>query len=491
METKNDRTDSITKSLFWKVFERLSVQGINLIVQIVLARILLPTDFGNLAIIVAVTNYAGIFVQTGFATAIIQKKDIEKKDISTLLTTSLIIAVFFYILLFFLAPFVSSIYATDELIWPLRALGSLLFLNAINAIQTAVMSKKMMFRKIFYRSIIAVPVSGVVGILLALNGFGLWSLVIHNILNAFIIVVVMSFDKDCRFLPSFSFRRLKPFLPFSTKILLTGCVTGGGDFIRTLLIGKKYSTEELSYYDKAYTYSNYATQIAGQSITSVMLPSLSREQDNVKIIKDLARKSIRMSTFVMFPILMGIAAVSEPFVLIFLTDKWAPAIPFLMIFCVLRMPSFICNIDKQVYYALGKSGIGLIYEAILLILNISILIFTLQFGVIFVALGAMAIEWFGCLSLFFVSKYIYNYSLFERLVDIWKPTLNSFAMFLCVYSLKYLDLNIYFTFFIQVFCGILLFVLLSLITKDNSLKEFILRISALFKKNKTMDTHDN
>lgn len=488
MEKENNRSDTITKSLFWKVFERLSVQGINLIVQIVLARILLPTDFGNLAIIVAVTNYAGIFVQTGFATAIIQKKEIEKKDISTLLTTSLVVAVFFYVLLFFLAPFISNIYSTNELIWPLRVLGLLLFLNAINSIQTAVLSKKMMFRKIFYRSIIAVPISGVVGILLALNGFGLWALVIHNVLNAFIIVVVMSFDKDCRFIPSFSFRRLKHFLPFSTKILLTGCVTGGGDFIRTLLIGSKYSTEELSYYDKAYTYSNYATQIAGQSITSVMLPSLSREQDNSEIMKNLARKSIQMSTFVMFPVLLGIAAVSEPFVLIFLTDKWAPAIPFLMIFCVLRMPSFICNIDKQVFYALGKSGIILVYEIILLALNVSVLFFTLQFGVIYIAVGAMAVEWIGCFSICIVSKYIYKYSLVERLCDVWKPTLNSLIMFICVYLLKYLHLNLFLTFFIQVLCGISLFFLLSFITRDKSLKELFSRISALFKKNKVIDT---
>lgn len=461
----------IFKSFLWKVLERVSVQGINLVVQIVLARLLLPEHFGNLAIIVAIVNYASIFVQTGFSTAIIQKEGIDDLDVSTLFVTSLGISSFFYVLLYFLSPSIASIYGAAELIWPLRVLGILLFLNSINSIQTAIYSRRMEFKKIFLRSIISVPISGVVGIILAIRGLGLWALVIHNVLNTLIIIVVMFFDKTCRIGFKFSFERLKRLLPFSIKILLTGVVTGAGDFFRTLFIGKKYSKEELAYYDKAFTYSNYVTQIVGQSITSVMLPSLSREQNDLLRMKTMARKSIGVSAFVMFPVLLGFAAISNQFVIIFLTDKWEACVPFLMLFCVLRMPAFISNIDKQVYYAIGKSGINLVYEIIFLVINLSVIIFALQFGVIYIAIGVTISEWLGCLCVSIISKHVYNYTIGERLSDIAKPIFNSLIMFILVYRIQNLNLNLYLTLVLQIILGVVTYLLLAVFTGDKNIHE--------------------
>lgn len=469
MPEANTSQKVIVKSLFWKIFERLSVQGVNLIVQIILARILLPEDFGNLAIIVAITNYAAIFVQTGFATTIIQKKDIDDLDISTLFFTSLGLALFFYSILFLYAPLIADIYEAPELIWPLRVLGVLLFLNSINSVQSAIYSRRMEFKKIFIRSIIAVPISGIVGIILAIYGFGLWALVIHNILNVLIIILVMALDKTCWIKFQFSFKRLKTIFPFAFKIILTGVVTGGSDFIRTMIIGKKYDSEDLAYYDKAYTYSSYVTQVIGQSVTSVMLPSLSREQGNLTRLKAMSRKSVSISAFVMFPILLGVAAISSPFVLILLTEKWAACIPFLMVFCILRMPSFISNIDKQVYYALGKSGINLIYEIGLLIINVASLLVTVQFGVMWIAVGATIVEWFGCLIICFISAKEYCYSVKERLSDVIKPLCNSLLMFACVYSVQFVPLNRFLTMILQVLIGIVVYFILSVLTKEKSL----------------------
>ena len=189
---------SVTSSLVWKVLERIFSQGINLVVQIVLARILLPRDFGNLAIIVAITNYAALFVQSGLSTAIIQKKELDKKDIETLMVSSLFIALFFFVILFLAAPRISAYYGDNSLTWPLRILSLILFLNAIYSVQTGLFSRKMQFKKLFIRSALAVPISGVVGIVMALEGYGLWSLVVHNLLNMIVIVVFMSFDPDCR-----------------------------------------------------------------------------------------------------------------------------------------------------------------------------------------------------------------------------------------------------------------------------------------------------
>lgn len=461
---------SISRSFFWKLLEKISVQGINLLVQIVLARILLPSDFGNLAIIVAIINYISIFVQSGISTVIIQRQDITDTDISTLFISGLSIAMVLYFALFFSAPFISNIYETTELIWPLRALASVLFLNSINAIQIGIYSKRMEFKKIFLRSIIAVPIAGAIGIMMAYNGYGLWALVVHNIVNMGLTVLIMLFDRSTWFKFNFSFQRLKILYSFAGKIILTSVITGGGDLIRTLIIGKRYSVDDLAYYDKAYTYSNYTSQIIGQSVTSVMLPSFSKIQDDKKALKDLSRQSIRVSAYIMFPVLLGFAVVAEPFVKIVLTDKWLSCVPYLMIFCVLRMPSFISSIDKQVYYALGRSGINLIYETLFLVLNISTILISIQFGIIWIAICITALEWLGCFCLFFVSKKVYNYTILERLSDLWRPLLNSTIMFLCCFLIGKIIDSYIIKLLVQIISGILIYVLMCFITRDDNYK---------------------
>lgn len=469
MDRNANFSAQIKRSLFWKILEKVSVQGINLLVQILLARILLPKDFGNLAIIVAVTNYGAIFVQSGVSTVIIQQKEVDKKDISTLLVSSLFFALILYIVLFISSPLISDIYGTQELTWPLRTLSLILFLNSINAIQTGIYSRNMEFKKIFLRSIIAVPVSGIIGIILAIYGFGLWALVTHNLLNMGITVLVMAFDKKTWVGFSFSIDSFKRLYAFTIKIIITGVITGGSDLLRTLVIGKKYSKEELAYYDKAYTYSNYATLIVGQAVTSVMLPSFSKVQDDGKTLKKMASTSIGLSAFLMFPILMGIAAVADPLINILLTSKWAFAAPYLTIFCILRMPSFVSSIDKQVYFALGKSEINMFYEIAFLILNITTLLLCMQFGVLWIALGSTIIEWIGCITLFFVSSKVYGYSLKQRILDLWKPLLNSTIMFIVVRFIELLQLNSILKLGIQIIVGIIIYISLAVLTRDGNL----------------------
>ena len=180
----------VTKSFFWKLSERLMSQGVSLLVQIVLARILLPEDFGSLVIIVAISNYANIFVQSGITTVIVQKKDLDKKDLSTLLTFSLAIAAFFYLLLFLGAPLLANYYNLSILCPSFRVMSLILFFNSFSAVQTGVLTRQMRFKKIFLCTIVAVLVSGIIGIIMALKGWGLWALIAYYLIN--IVVVVFS-----------------------------------------------------------------------------------------------------------------------------------------------------------------------------------------------------------------------------------------------------------------------------------------------------------
>lgn len=470
VEIRKIPNSTVLNSLGWKILERFCSQGVNLIIQIILARLLSPADFGSLAIMVAITNYAALFVQSGLATAIVQKKDLDAKDINTLFTASLVIAAIMYMGLFAASGYIAGIYDAPEIIWPLRSLALILFLNAINSVQTALFSRNMQFRQLFLRSIIAVPLSGIIGVAMAYMGFGLWALVAYTLSSMGLTVLVMSLASSYRLRLEFYWDRAKVLYSFSVKILLSSLVCGFGDTLRTLIIGKKYNSTDLAYYDKAYTYSAYFTQIINASITSVLLPTFSRSQDNISELRQMARRSVQLTAFAVIPMLTLVMCIADPFVKLLLTEKWAPSIPFLIIFCILRMPGCIASVDKQVYFALGNSKINLYYEIGLLVANVGMLLFTVPKGVFAIALGYLVIELLGCFFIFCISASFYGYSLLMRLADTLRPILNSVIVYFIISMPLFTFSSRLIEMIVKVCVGVILYLILCSITKEQNLK---------------------
>ena len=475
-------SSKIVNSFFWKLLERVLAQGISFVVQVVLARILLPEDFANLAIIAAIANYATIFIQSGLSVALIQKENLEKEDVSTLLIASLATASFFYLIVFFIAPVIANAYSADILKPTLRVLGIMLFLNAINSIQLAMLQREMKFKQIFIRSIIAVPIAGAISIVMAIKGLGLWALVSYNVINAFLMVTICFLTNRLKVGWKFSWARAKTLYSFSVKILFASLISGLYDTTRTFVVGKKYSKDDLAYYDKAYTYSSYIVQVVSYSISTVVLPVLSRQQSDIELVKSTTRRAVSMSCFIMFPILLGIALVSKPLVLLLLTDKWADCAIFLALFCLLRIPESIIAIDKQAYYAIGKSGICLIYEIILCAMNFAALFSTLYFGVIYIAIGAVCVEYIALIIIFIISWKTYGYSFKDRFFDLLKPTISSLLMCGCVYLVGLLTIGTFKVFLLQVVCGIIIYFLSSFLIKDRNLFDCLCVVKNIFKR---------
>lgn len=473
---------SILSSFTWKLLERVLAQGINFIIQLVLARLLMPEDFASLAIIVAITNYAAIFVQNGLSAALIQKESLDEIDISTMLTCSLAVAGVMYIIIFFLSPFLSSYYGIPELNWALRVQALILFLYALNSIQLAVLQRDMEFKEVFIRSIIAIPIAGAIGIALAYIGCGVWALVAFNLLNIFILIFVIIIKGNVKLKFGFSLDRAKKLYKFSSKLIFAGLVSGLYDSVRTIVIGKKYTKDQLAYYDKAYTYSYYVVSIFGYSLSSVMLPVFSRQQNNIQTLKSTAKRSICLSTYIMFPLLFGVMATARPLVIVLLSTKWEFCIPYLIAFCVLRLPECMIAIDKQVYYAVGNSDICLKYESMLCIMNMVALLLTINHGVMTIAIGAVIVELIAGVVIGIISWKIYNYKLVERLKDIAKPLINSIIMFGVVYPIQYINIHALFKLIIGMIVGVVVYFVLSCITKDNNLLEIELLLLSMFRK---------
>lgn len=459
----------VVNSLGWKMIERFFSQGVNLIIQIVLARMLMPSDFGVVAIIFAITNYAGLFVQSGLSTAIVQKKEIEDKDINTIFTSSFVVAILLYILLFLISPYLSRSYNMPYILWPLRVSAIVLLLYAVNSVQMALLTRNMEFRKIFLRSIIAVPVSGVLGIILAYLGLGIWALVFHTISNITITVIVMSLATGYKPRFEFYWSRAKNLYSFSVMILMSSLISGFGDTLRTLIIGKRYDENHLAYYDKALSYSSYFTQIINSSISSVLLPTFSRKQEDRLKVRDMARRSVQLTAFVVIPFLVLIMSIAEPFVSLLLTEKWMPCVPFLVLFCVFRMPGSVTTIDKQVYYALGNSKISFVYEFCLLLANIIMLLITVPISVYAIAVGATIVEIVGNLVLMIISSKFFNYTILMRFKDVIRPILISTGMFVVLSFDLFVFSSEMVTILVKVAIGVTMYLGIGIFLRDHNL----------------------
>lgn len=462
------QASGIIKSFFWKASERLMVQGLGLVVQIILARLLMPEDFASLAIITAIVNYLGLFVQSGLSVAVVQKKDLSKTDVDTLTSISLFAATILFIALFFAAPKISNFYNVGDLVWPIRVMGISLFLFAFNSIQTGLLQRKMRFRTIFIRSLLATPLSAIIGIGMAYLGYGIWSLIAYTLSNILILVIFMNMMPDLRLHLGFSLKSAKELYSFSIKIMGTSIVSAGGDTVRTLAIGKFYNPSQLAYFDRGLNYSSLVTQVVNTSLSSVLLPVMSRSQENISYIKDVTRKSVGMSAFIMTPILVMVAIMAKPLVLIVLSEKWMPCAFYLSLFCLLRIPGVITSCDKQTYYALGKSQIGLYFEVLLLITNLISLFALIPLGIKAVAIGFTIIEYLSNVCLFFVSNRVFGYSLLERSRDLAKPFINAALMALFAISLTFVFENIWLLIIAQLTTCAVTYVLLAILTHDSN-----------------------
>ena len=347
-------------------------------------------------------------------------------------------------------------------------MGLSLFLYSFNAIQTGILTRRMQFRTIFFISLLATPLSGILGILLAYWGMGIWALITCSISHIFLVVLLMNMIPELRLKIGFSLKSAKELYSFSLKILGTNLVSSGGDTIRTLTIGKVYSPNQLAFFDRGLTYSNLVTQVVNTSLSSVLLPTFSRNQEDVSRLCSMARKSISISAYIMIPILVLVAVMSKPLILIILSEKWLPCAIFLSIFCILRIPGIITSIDKQIYYALGKSHIGLYYEIGLLTSNLIMLFFMIRHGILAVAIGFTIVEYLGNMVLIYISSKIYGYSLTDRFSDLYRTLLYTILMALAVYSITIIHINVWGQVCLQLLIGLLTYMGISFVTKDDN-----------------------
>ena len=296
--TSQHTKSNIISSLFWKLMERGAAQGIQLAVQIVLARVLAPEQFGTIAIVMVFVNLAQVFVQSGFSTALIQKKDADSEDFSSVFYLSLAVAGVSYVIIYICAPYIALFYAMPVLEPVLRVLALNLFAGAFNSVQNAFVARNLLFKKLFMSSLGAVLISGTLGVVAAYRGFGIWAIVIQQLANQAAVTAIMWFTE--RWWPElmFSYTSEREQIALGSRLLISKLIETLYRELSTLIIGRMYMSDTLGYYSRGQLFPQLVVSNIDGSIQSVMLPALSAHQDNQKRVKEMMRRAVVSSSFI-------------------------------------------------------------------------------------------------------------------------------------------------------------------------------------------------
>lgn len=474
-------TEKTLSGLIWRYAERCGAQIIQFVVSIILARLLAPSDYGLIGLITVFISISMVFAQSGLGQALVQKKDADNEDFSTVFYFSLVFAVVIYILLYLAAPLIAGFYKEDVLTQVIRVLGITVIIGAANSVQQAYVQKTMQFKRFFWATLVGTIVSAFVGIFMAYSGFGVWALVGQQISNQVVNLIVLWFTINWHPVHGFSLKKAKQLFSFGWKLLCSSLLETVYNNIYSLIIGKFYSSADLGYYNRGKQFPMLIIQNINTSIDSVLFPVMSEVQNDSKRMRAMVRRSIVTSTFIIFPAMAGLAAIAEPLTRLLLTDKWLPAVPFIQFCCFTFAFLPIHTANLQAIKALGRSDIFLKLEIIKKILGIVILCVTIPMGLYAMMIGRCISTIISTFINAYPNRKLLNYSYIEQIKDILPSLLLSVAMCFVVLGVMLIPVNTLVALLIQCVVGVVFYVAAAKLLKFECL-EYIFDIIRNIKK---------
>ena len=418
----------VLSGLFWKFSERIGVYGIHLAIQILLARLLFPKDYALVALITVVLTVADVLVHSGFGVALVQKKDVDDVDLSSAFYLSLGSSVVLYGALFAVAPWFAEYYQEPALVAILRVQALTLPVGAFRSIQTAVLTRNMLFRKSFFTGLGGVLTTGGVGVTMAWLGYGVWALVFSQLAGAVMAATILWFLVAWRPRAVFSMGKVRTLFGFGWKILCASLMETVYNSLRTLVIGKMFDKDVLGYYNRGESLPLFAATSLDGTISSVMFPAFSSCQEDRALLRGVLRRTLITSCFVMFPLLIGLAAVSEPVVTILLTEKWLGCVAFMQICCLgyALLPLHTTNL--QAINALGRSDVYLRQEILKKLVGVALILASLPFGVYALVASGVVFSVICTVINGWPNRKLLGYSPLEQ----WKDVMPSLALALAM-----------------------------------------------------------
>ena len=457
--------NKVFSNLIWRFSERVGAKLISVIVNLILARILAPELYGTVAIVLVFTEILQVFVESGFGTALIQKKDADDLDFSSVFFFNLAVSVLLYAMLFAAAPLIAKLYRKPELLEIVRVVGLILIIAGVRNVQQAYVSRNMLFKRFFFATLGGTVIAAIVGIGMAVKGFGVWAYVAQYLLNNLVGTLILWFTVKWRPKLQFSLERLKGLFSYGWKLLVSSVLNIVSDKLRPLLIGYRFSASDLSFYNEGILFPNLIVDNVNSSIDSVLLPALSQQQDSAENIKAMTRRAIQISSYIMWPLMIGLFVCARPLVSLLLGEQWLPCIPFLRIFSLYYALFPIHTANLNAIKAMGRSDIFLKLEILKRVLDFAFVLVTLFIGVKAMAIGLL-IEGFLCLFInAFPNRKLCGYAFTEQVRDIFPAFLLSAVMGAVVFALSLLGFGDLLTLILQVLAGAAIYIASSAVLK--------------------------
>jgi len=485
MQEQTSLKNKTIAGLFWSFSDLISKQGINFLIQVILARLLLPKDFGIIGMITVFIAISQSFIDSGFSTALIREKKVSQEDYSTVFYFNLVMASVMYIILVFSADAISSFFNEPQLVAILRVLALILIINSFGLIQRTMLVKKIDFKTQTRINVISSITSGIIGIAFAYLGYGVWSLVIRMLSMQFILSLLLCLSN--KWIPSLVFKMdsFKRLFGFGWKLLVSGLIDTLYKNIYYVIIGKLFSAIELGYYTNAQKLRDTASQSITTSVQRVSYPVLSSINGENERLRLGYRKILKNSVFITFPIMIGLAVIANPFINLLFGTKWVASIPYFQVLCFAGMLLPLHAINLNILKVKGRSDLFLGLEVIKKVIGVT------SIGIVlFFKLGIMGLLWTTVLNsyiAYFINSYfsaeLLSYSTKEQIKNIMPIFIVSVLMGIIVYfSGAVLPDNYFIKLVVQIFIGVMTYIGISRIAKIEELKTVYDMIGSVLKR---------
>ncbi len=458
----------VFSNLIWRFMERCGAQVVSFVVSIVLARLLEPELYGTIALVTVITAILNVFVDSGMANALIQKKDTDDLDYSSVFYFNVCFCLILYGGLFAAAPLISRIYKMPDLVPIVRVLGLTIVVSGVKNVQQAYVAKTMQFRRFFFSTLGGTLFSAVVGIAMAYLGYGIWALVMQQLLNVTVNTAILWLTVGWRPKLIFSLQRLGGLISFGWKLLASALLDTVYMKLYQIVVGLKYTSADLAFYNKADQLPLLVTENINSSIDSVLLPVLSAEQDKKETVREMTRRAIKTSTYIMMPMMVGLAVCAEPLIELLLTEKWLPCVPYMQVFCIVYAFYPLHTANLNAIKAMGRSDIFLKLEIAKKIISTILLVVSMNISVYAIALSQLI----SCVTSQIINSWpnrkLLGYTYFQQLKDMAPAILAALAMGLAVRAVLLLKLSNLALLLIQIPLGVALYIAISALFRLDS-----------------------
>jgi O-antigen/teichoic acid export membrane protein len=457
------------KGVFWSSVERFSVQGIQFVLSIIMARLLTPSDYGVIGMLAIILAISQTFIDSGFSNALIRKLDRTEVDFSTVFYFNIVIGIFCYFLLFFAAPFIARFFETPILTSVTKVIALNLLFNSLAVIPRAKLTVNVDFKNQAKASLVAVLVSGVIGLVFAYKGFGVWALVFQSVSNTGFSMILLWLVIKWKPRKSFSLQSFKEMFSYGSKLLLSGIISTLYENVSTIVIGKKFRAEDLGYYTRADQFGQFPSSNLTGIFQRVTFPILSSIQNDDERLKSVYRRYLRMSAFFIFPLMCGLAALAGPAIHLLLTEKWLGIVPLLQFLSISYMLYPVHAINLNLLQVKGRSDLFLKLEIYKKIIGVCILCVTIPLGIKVMCIGRIVSSFFSLILNTHYTGKIISFSFYKQIKELFPLFFSSASMGLIVFYISSLFANDYIKIVLGILVGVVWYVLINLVLKTEEL----------------------